>query len=183
MVMATSGAGTRRLAISYISEVPIWKSTYRLVLPDQGRKPMLQGWAIVENQTDNDWTDVQLSLVSGRPISFIQDLYQPLYFPRPVVPVDVVASPYPQTHGGNLDAEKQRVAEAAARRSKPDIDDGDEEIGERHDTAGAQPVDAPRRPWKAAAGAVMLRSPAITPINSALMASPFRAPVRRRRTP
>ena len=60
----------------------MWKTSYRLILAE---KPALQGWAIVENQTDNDWTDVQLSLVSGRPISFIQDLYQPLYIPRPWV--------------------------------------------------------------------------------------------------
>ena len=55
-----------------------------LAAPGQ-KKPFLQGWAVVENQTDNDWNNVELSLVSGRPISFIQDLYQPLYVPRPVV--------------------------------------------------------------------------------------------------
>ncbi len=58
----------------------------------------LQGWAIVENQTDNDWNDVQLSLVSGRPISFIEDLYQPLYVPRPVVQPELYASLQPQTY-------------------------------------------------------------------------------------
>ena len=63
----------------------------------------LQGWAIVENQTDSDWTDVQLSLVSGRPISFIQDLYQPLYIPRPVVQPELYASLNPQTYEGGLD--------------------------------------------------------------------------------
>ena len=61
-----------------------------------GAKPAteakLQGWAIIENQTDNDWNDVQLSLVSGRPISFIQDLYRPLYIPRPTVQPELYAS-------------------------------------------------------------------------------------------
>jgi ABC-type multidrug transport system fused ATPase/permease subunit len=76
-------------------------------------QPYLQGWALVENTTDEDWQNVRLSLVSGRPVSFIQDLYQPLYLPRPVVPPDVVASPFPQTHGGNLEAEA-KVAEQNA---------------------------------------------------------------------
>ena len=65
-------------------------------------KPYIQGWAVVENTSDEDWQNVRLSLVSGRPVSFIQDLYQPLYLPRPVVGPDVVASPYPQTHEGDL---------------------------------------------------------------------------------
>jgi len=70
----------------------------------------LQGWAIVENQTDNDWTNVQLSLVSGRPISFVMDLYQPLYIPRPVVLPELYASLRPQTYEGGI-AERRQVDE------------------------------------------------------------------------
>jgi hypothetical protein len=88
-----NGQGDRRVRIGYVVETPLWKSSYRLLL---GEKPKsttqptladgnLQGWAIVENQTDNDWNNVQLSLVSGRPISFVEDLYMPLYVPSPVV--------------------------------------------------------------------------------------------------
>ena len=99
-------------------EAPLWKVSYRLVMEDdedgeiqgQAAKPYLQGWAMVENTTDEDWEGVQLSLVSGRPVSFIQDLYQPLYVPRPVVPPDVIASPYPQTHGGDLGVPAGSVA-------------------------------------------------------------------------
>ena len=65
-------------------------------------KSYMQGWAMVENTSDDDWQEVRLSLVSGRPISFIQDLYQPLYLPRPVVGPDIVASPTPQTHDEDL---------------------------------------------------------------------------------
>src|SRR5206468_840187 len=70
--------GARQVRAGYLQEMPIWKASYRLVL-DQGGKPYLQGWGIVENTTDEDWKDVRLSLISGRPISFIQELYQPLY--------------------------------------------------------------------------------------------------------
>ena len=66
MSIATSGTGDRQLYVSYISEVPIWKSTYRLVLPAKAAdKPLLQGWAIVDNTIGEDWTNVELSLVAG----------------------------------------------------------------------------------------------------------------------
>jgi len=75
----------------------------------------LLGWAIVENQTDNDWEGVQLSLVSGRPISFIEDLYQPLYVPRPVVEPELYASLKPQTYAAGMEEERLGRKVAAAK--------------------------------------------------------------------
>lgn len=92
------GNGSRRARVAYLTETPIWKTSYRLVL-DDSRPPFLQGWAIVENTTEHDWSDVNLSLVSGRPISFIMDLYQPLYQPRPVVEPELYATLKPQVYG------------------------------------------------------------------------------------
>nr|MBA3846901.1 DUF4139 domain-containing protein [Planctomycetota bacterium] len=106
-----SGQGDRRVRLGYVVETPIWKTSYRLIVPaDPATKPSLQGWAIVENQTDNDWKDVDLTLVSGRPISFVQDLYQPLYIQRPVVEPELYASLRPQTYDDGMAEEK-----AAAR--------------------------------------------------------------------
>jgi hypothetical protein len=102
MVLAATGSGTRRLAVSYISEVPIWKSTYRLVLPDGTRKPMLQGWAVVDNTIGQDWSNVELSLVAGAPQSFVQPISQPYYVQRPVVPLPSTVLLQPQTHEGTL---------------------------------------------------------------------------------
>jgi len=86
-----TGDGQRRVRASFLLETPIWKTSYRLVLvPDA--KPFIQGWAIVENTTDEDWKDVQLSLVSGRPISFVMDLYTPIYLRRPVEDLELYAS-------------------------------------------------------------------------------------------
>jgi hypothetical protein len=82
----TSGDGERQIYIGYTSEAPIWKTTYRIVL-DPERKPLLQGWAIVDNTTPMDWEEVTLSLVAGAPISFIQNLSQPVYARRPEVPI------------------------------------------------------------------------------------------------
>ena len=106
MNIATSGAGDRQLYVSYISEVPIWKSTYRLVMPTRATdKPLLQGWAIVDNTIGEDWAGVELSLVAGSPQSFIQELSQPLYARRPVIPLPSSAQLSPQTHEATLMAE------------------------------------------------------------------------------
>ncbi|MGA2401260.1 MAG: hypothetical protein ABSG91_06090, partial [Syntrophobacteraceae bacterium] len=62
------GDGNRKVRLRYVIETPIWKTSYRLILPqNKGDVSKFQGWALVENQTDADWNDVQLSLVSGRP--------------------------------------------------------------------------------------------------------------------
>jgi hypothetical protein len=102
MVLSASGTGSRRLAVSYISEVPIWKSTYRLVLPDSARKPVLQGWAVVDNTIGQDWSNVELSLVAGAPQSFVQQISQPYYVQRPVVPLPSTVTLQPQTHAATL---------------------------------------------------------------------------------
>ena len=103
MNISTAGSGDRQLYVSYISEVPIWKSTYRLVLPSKpGDKPLLQGWAIVDNTIGEDWTQVELSLVAGSPQSFIQQLSQPLYARRPVIPLPSAMQLTPQTHESTL---------------------------------------------------------------------------------
>jgi hypothetical protein len=95
------GKGTRNVRVGYVIENPIWKTSYRLVL-DKQSKPYLQGWAVVENPTDEDWKDVRMALVSGRPISFQMDLYQPLYVPRPTVEPELFASLRPPTYSGAL---------------------------------------------------------------------------------
>lgn len=114
--VATVGSGARDLFVSYVSEVPVWKTTYRLVIPPEStRKPFLQGWAVVDNTLGEDWTDVQLSLVAGAPQSFVQPLSQPLYTRRPVVPIATGALTTPQTHGATITtAEKAADAGLAA---------------------------------------------------------------------
>jgi hypothetical protein len=111
--LAFRGQGRRGVSVGYIQEAPIWKTSYRLVLDDE-RPPLLQGWAIVENTTEEDWNDVHLTLVSGRPISFVMNLYQPLYVPRPVVEPELFASLRPQTYGQDLEAAEEEFAKAAA---------------------------------------------------------------------
>jgi hypothetical protein len=119
MNIATSGTGERQLYVSYISEVPIWKSTYRLVLPSKvGEKPLLQGWAVVDNTIGEDWTGVELSLVAGSPQSFIQQLSQPFYARRPVVPLPSSVQLTPQTHEATLLSETSAAEVAPEERSR-----------------------------------------------------------------
>ena len=117
-----AGQGKRPVRVGYIQNMPIWKTSYRLVLTDDG-KPMLQGWAIVENTTEEDWAGVHLTLVSGRPVSFIMNLYDPLYVQRPTVEPELFAGLRPQLYGQNLDADgfakKAEAAEDEAAKPAP----------------------------------------------------------------
>ena len=107
----TVGSGSRKLYVSYTSETPIWKTTYRIVL-DDNKKPLLQGWAIVDNTTPMDWVDVDLSLVAGAPVSFVQNLSQPLYARRPVIPLPQGVQVTPQTHEATLEVPAGQAAVA-----------------------------------------------------------------------
>jgi hypothetical protein len=111
MAISTEGAGDRDLFVSYISEVPVWKSTYRIVLGGKpGASPLLQGWAIVDNTVGQDWRNVQLSLVAGAPQSFVQNLSQPYYTRRPVVDMPESAAISPQTYQATLIAGGARLS-------------------------------------------------------------------------
>ena len=106
LLLTTAGTGEREVRVSYTSEVPVWKTTYRIVLPGpgspSGTKPLLQGWAVVDNTVGEDWTDVELSLAAGAPQSFIQKLSQPYYTQRVVVPMPRGFLLTPQTHAGTM---------------------------------------------------------------------------------
>ena len=111
MTITATGTGERNIFVSYISEVPIWKSTYRIILPDEttskpGTKPLLQGWAIVDNTIGEDWKDVHLSLVAGAPQSFVQNISQPFYARRPEIPLPQSVQLTPQSHEATVDEGK-----------------------------------------------------------------------------
>lgn len=97
------GAGSREVALGYVVAAPVWKASYRLDL--SGDKPWFQGWAIVDNPSQSDWKDVSLTLVSGRPVSFIQNLYAPLRLARPVLPLSIAGTAEAVTYGSGLEGE------------------------------------------------------------------------------
>jgi hypothetical protein len=114
VILSFTGQGKRRVSVGYILEAPLWKTSYRLELPEK-KPPFLQGWAIVENTTDEDWKTVNLTLVSGRPISFIMDLYQSLYVPRPTLVPEIYASLKPPTYESPVEGKDMEFKAASAR--------------------------------------------------------------------
>ncbi len=123
VTLTFAGEGKRRVMVGYMLETPIWKTSYRLVLSDD-KKPYLQGWAIVENTTDQDWENVRMSLVSGRPISFSMDLYEPLYVPRPVERLAMYESLRAPTYEGASE-QAARAGDVAAKGTvKPKVYSG-----------------------------------------------------------
>jgi len=114
-----TGEGRQELLMGYVTEVPVWKATYRVMIPEEkeGIKPFLQGWAIIDNVSGKDWKNVQLSLISGLPISFVQNLYDPQFKKRPVVKMDKAAPLAPAVPEAGMRTD-QMVA-AAAPMAKP----------------------------------------------------------------
>jgi hypothetical protein len=109
----------REVRASYVHATPVWKTSYRLVIPEDGGEPYLQGWAIVENTSDADWDGVRLSLASGQPVSFVMDLYEPLHVNRPTVPVPFVAGLAMRVYeGGRAVAENMGLASAPMERAR-----------------------------------------------------------------
>ena len=115
LALTDRGTGTRDLRVSFLSEVPVWKSTYRILFTDgveiQRATPpkkietaTLQGFSVIDNTTGEDWKNVRLSLVAGSPQSFLQPLAQPIYARRAEVPIAKDAQLTPQTHASGIDS-------------------------------------------------------------------------------
>jgi len=95
----SSDAKERQIDASYMIPAPVWKSSYRLIFGDKG-EPTLEGWAIIDNTTGEDWTNVRLAVVSGRPVSFISNLYEPKFVPRQTVELPEDRAANPVVYGG-----------------------------------------------------------------------------------
>lgn len=98
----------RDLIASYVVPTPVWKSSYRLIFGENA-EPTLEGWAIVDNTSGEDWTNVRLALVSGRPISFISNLYEPKYVQRPTAELPEDRAQGPVVYGGAIQDQKQKA--------------------------------------------------------------------------
>ena len=104
--------------------MPVWRTSYRLVL-NENKSPFLQGWALVENTTENDWKNIALTLVSGQPISFKMDLYEPLFDPRPEVQLPSYASLRPQVYGEAMERKREEFDMLRERRVELAMPEGD----------------------------------------------------------
>jgi hypothetical protein len=100
VTVSLDGDGAREASLSYVIPAAVWKAGYRLDLSAQ--KPFLQAWAIVDNDSGSDWENTELTLVSGRPVSFVQQLYPPYRLGRPVKPLEIAGAAEAQVYGGAM---------------------------------------------------------------------------------
>ena len=92
------------ISLGYVAEAPVWRTTYRVVLDDSGKTGVLQGWALLHNDTDENWRDVRVELANGRPDSFLFPLAAPRYTRRPLIAPDDQLATVPQLMGTTVDA-------------------------------------------------------------------------------
>ena len=119
--VVSQGNGTRSVRVGYVVAAPLWKASYRLSLPQQGtRAARLQGWAVLENMSGQDWHGVELTLVSGNPVTFRQALYTAYYVNRPEIPVEVLGRILPKPDDGAiaLDARSEQSRRKALRTAQ-----------------------------------------------------------------
>ncbi len=104
VTVTVSGDNARKVGLSYVVDAPLWKAAYRIVLPKKdATTAFVQGWAVLENTTGGDWDDINLSLVSGNPVTYRQNLYDSFYVDRPTLPVEVFGKVMPRKDTGEFD--------------------------------------------------------------------------------
>ena len=142
LTLHTLGEGERTVRVAYVVEAPLWKTAYRLTLDGDGAKSGLQGWAVLENLSGEDWTGVDLTVVSGNPVTFRQALYDAYYVSRPEVPVEVLGRVLPKVDDGAVAVPQSPQVAAAPAPAKAYASRG-LSLSELTSGAGAPPPPAP----------------------------------------
>lgn len=121
LAISMRGKAKRGVRVGYVVAAPIWKTAYRLTVTEGQAKGALQGWAVLENRSGHDWAGVELTLVSGNPVTFRQALYESYYVDRPEVPVDVAGHVLPGVDTGamNKSATAARAADFSLAPPSP----------------------------------------------------------------
>jgi hypothetical protein len=115
ITLHSDGTGHRTVRVGYVAAAPLWKATYRLVLPAKDGDPArLQGWAVLENQSGADWNGIALTLQYGNPVTFRQAIYQSYYVQRPEVPVEILGRILPNIDTRAQPAQMAKSAPAGA---------------------------------------------------------------------
>jgi hypothetical protein len=150
--LMTFGQGQRSVTVAYVVEAPLWKTSYRLTLESApgAKLAELQGWAVLENMSGEDWVDVELTLVSGNPVTFRQALYNTYYVERPEIPVEVLGRVLPP-----VDDQKQLAGELTGGYAEGKAEEYDDRAREP-----ASPAPAATQSYYAESGANAAPEPA-----------------------
>jgi hypothetical protein len=98
MTIQLPGAAPHDVQLSYVTEAPAWKPTYRAVLGEDGRVT-LEGLAIVDNASDEDWKDIKLAVAASAALSFRFDLRSIRFMRREVLDSGVALAAAPPAGG------------------------------------------------------------------------------------
>ncbi|HEV2550144.1 MAG TPA: DUF4139 domain-containing protein [Stellaceae bacterium] len=109
--LASQGTGTRQVRVGYVVGAPLWKASYRMTMPASAdtEKAHLQGWAVLENMSGQEWKGVELTLLAGNPVTFRQAIYEAYYIDRPEVPVEVAGRVLPRPDTGVMQREEAKA--------------------------------------------------------------------------
>lgn len=107
--IVTRGKEARTVRVGFVTSAPIWKTAYRLTVPAAdaaaGSKSHLQGWAVIENMSGQDWRGVELTLTTGKPVAFQQNLYESVFNQRPTVAIEMPGRVVPRADTGAVQAQ------------------------------------------------------------------------------
>ncbi len=175
LAIESHGSGTRLIRVGYVVGVPLWKASYRLSLPTDGHSghTRLQGWAVLENFSGQDWHDVGLTLLSGNPVTFRQALFESYYVTRPSVPVEVAGHVLPKPDTGGIGG--ALMARGAARPSPAPL-----QMGLARSAAEAAPLPAlpaPAPPPPPGAPARIEAAETVESVTQTIFTLPYRVSV------
>jgi hypothetical protein len=95
------------VVLTYVTESPAWKPSYRVVV-EPGGKVMIEGWAIVDNTSGEDWNNVLVGVGSSSALAFRYDLWSVRQIERETLQAEArfalapptAVSPYDASRGG-----------------------------------------------------------------------------------
>ncbi|MFP4441926.1 MAG: hypothetical protein ACLFST_02310 [Spirochaetia bacterium] len=182
VVIRFSGEGERQVRIGYIRQVPVWKTSYRIVIGENEEEAQLQGWSIIENTGEFDWRGVRLSLVSELPVSFIMDLYSPVYTSRPELAPPAAPTVSPQVYERDRAPEPEMYSEPSMKSERMESAAADSGYGYFAETEEEDSLDLESTGVESAAlpgtGAVYtIAEPVTIPRRSAAMVPIITGPV------
>ncbi|MBA3538691.1 MAG: carboxypeptidase regulatory-like domain-containing protein [Deltaproteobacteria bacterium] len=74
MTLETPDRKRADVMVTYVTDAPAWKPSYRVVVGNNS-KVMLEGWAVVDNTTTEDWKGVLVGVGASSALAFRYDLW------------------------------------------------------------------------------------------------------------